>query len=198
MPDSAVHTEDIILEAAVEVFLDKGYDGARMQEIANQAGINKALLHYYFRNKEKLFVQAFEKLLATFLQGIVGNIKAGQNLESMIRHGAEEQLHFLRKHRKLPLFILNAFQQHPKLIKEVIDKVQFSTVAEMITIKISQTKNISKEEARIWFISFMSTRIFPFVAAELYKTLFSMEEEDYDSLLDKQKDFSLNLFFNLQ
>jgi AcrR family transcriptional regulator len=196
MSPSEVQTEDVILDAAVEVFLDKGYDGARMQEIANQAGINKALLHYYFRNKEKLFIKSFEKLFATFLTGLVGNMQAGTNLEIMLKNGAEQQLKFLKKHRKLPLFILNAFQQHPKLIKEVIDKVHFSTVAEMITFKIAQAKNITTEESRMWFISFMGTRIFPFVAAELYKTLFSMEEDEYEILLNKQKDFSIDLFFN--
>ena len=48
-------TEEKILEAAKEVFMKYGLYGARMQDIADTAGINKALLHYYFRSKEKLF-----------------------------------------------------------------------------------------------------------------------------------------------
>ncbi|HOI50037.1 MAG TPA: helix-turn-helix domain-containing protein, partial [Prolixibacteraceae bacterium] len=63
-------TEDKILDAAHEVFLRKGMDGARMQEIADEAGINKALLHYYFRSKEKLF----EAILATVLKKAFPNI----------------------------------------------------------------------------------------------------------------------------
>ncbi len=53
-------TEEKIFEAATDVFIEKGMDGARMQDIANQAGINKALLHYYYRTKEKLFTTVFE------------------------------------------------------------------------------------------------------------------------------------------
>ena len=57
------NTEEKILEAAKEVFMKYGLYGARMQDIADTAGINKALLHYYFRNKEKLFDQVFEGAL---------------------------------------------------------------------------------------------------------------------------------------
>jgi AcrR family transcriptional regulator len=60
-----ITTEEKILIAARKVFIEKGWDGARMQEIADNAGINKALLHYYFRNKEQLFKRVFA--------GIVGN-----------------------------------------------------------------------------------------------------------------------------
>src|SRR6478735_10691909 len=52
-------TEEKILNAAKKVFLTKGMDGARMQDIADKAGINKALLHYYFRSKDKLFERIF-------------------------------------------------------------------------------------------------------------------------------------------
>ena len=56
------NTENQILKAAREVFIAKGYEGARMQEIADRAGINKALLHYYFRSKEKLFEAVFSEI----------------------------------------------------------------------------------------------------------------------------------------
>ena len=63
-------TEQKILDAAKQVFLVKGLAGARMQEIADEAGINKALLHYYFRSKEKLF----EKILNEAFTNIIPNI----------------------------------------------------------------------------------------------------------------------------
>ena len=60
MVNSHLGTEEKILEAAKKIFHRKGYKGARMQEIADEADINKALLHYYFRSKEKLFEAVFE------------------------------------------------------------------------------------------------------------------------------------------
>jgi AcrR family transcriptional regulator len=64
-------TENLILEAARQVFLDKGLEGSRMQEIADRAGINKALLHYYFRNKQKLFERVFESVIASFFPQVL-------------------------------------------------------------------------------------------------------------------------------
>ena len=54
-------TEDKIFAAAEKIFLRDGYAGSRMQDIADLAGINKALLHYYFRSKDKLFERIFDK-----------------------------------------------------------------------------------------------------------------------------------------
>jgi AcrR family transcriptional regulator len=61
------NTEDRIVDAAKTVFINKGKDGARMQEIANEAGINKALLHYYFRTKNKLFEKVFSLVFGDVL-----------------------------------------------------------------------------------------------------------------------------------
>ncbi len=60
-------TEQKILEAARQVFLKKGWNGARMQEIADEAGINKALLHYYYRSKDKLFEAVFNEIFTQFI-----------------------------------------------------------------------------------------------------------------------------------
>ena len=66
MSEAEQNTEQKILDAAKEVFQKKGMTGARMQEIADKAGINKALLHYYYRTKEKLFEKAFEAAFSLF------------------------------------------------------------------------------------------------------------------------------------
>jgi AcrR family transcriptional regulator len=57
--ESEITTEQKIMDAAEHVFLDEGFSGARMQHIADRAGINKAMLHYYFRSKDKLFELVF-------------------------------------------------------------------------------------------------------------------------------------------
>ena len=69
-------TEQLILEAAKKVFFNKGFDGARMQEIADVAGINKALLHYYFRSKDKLFEAIFFDAFQQFIPRVVENMNA--------------------------------------------------------------------------------------------------------------------------
>ena len=60
--DKKLNAEQKIIEAAADIFETKGFEGARMQQIADKAGINKALLHYYFRSKDLLFEKVFLKL----------------------------------------------------------------------------------------------------------------------------------------
>ena len=66
LQESKPDTEERIVEAALSVFAAKGKDGARMQEIADAAGINKAMLHYYFRSKERLYEAVFKGVFQQF------------------------------------------------------------------------------------------------------------------------------------
>ena len=85
-------TEQKILLAASEVFLKKGRDGARMQEIADAAGINKALLHYYFRSKERLFRLVFRQELIDMLTNIFGIISTTDSFEVFLKKFISEYL----------------------------------------------------------------------------------------------------------
>ena len=78
-------TEQKIINAATVVFLEKGLDGARMQEIADQAGINKALLHYYFRSKDRLFQTVFQNEIKNLLRTILESAQATQNFEQFLQ-----------------------------------------------------------------------------------------------------------------
>ena len=65
-------TETHILDAARKVFVQNGFDGTTMQMIADESGINKALLHYYFRSKDRLFeavfIEAFSKMIPNLMK----------------------------------------------------------------------------------------------------------------------------------
>ena len=74
------NTEELILAAALEEFAEKGFHGARMQTIANRAGVNKALLHYYFRSKEQLYMTVLEPIGVAFCESVeprVGTLDPG-------------------------------------------------------------------------------------------------------------------------
>src|SRR5260221_3636388 len=77
-------TEGRILDAAHAVFVRRGTAGARMQEIAAEAGVNQALLHYYFRSKEQLAHAAFARAASQFLPAIVDVMASGAELEEKV------------------------------------------------------------------------------------------------------------------
>jgi len=92
MSESDHNTEKVILEAAKKVFIKKGLDGARMQEIADEAGINKALLHYYFRSKERLFEAIFSKIVQFAFPEMVGLFARLDKARAVVVGGLETVL----------------------------------------------------------------------------------------------------------
>src|ERR1700712_5053671 len=95
-------TEQKILAAAEEVFHEKGYDGARMQEIAEHAGINKGLLHYYFKTKDKLFEAIFSRALQHMISKIFGILEMELPLEDKIRLIVDQYMSMILKNPTLP------------------------------------------------------------------------------------------------
>src|SRR5258708_25095043 len=85
-------TEERILDAAHEVFVRRGTAGARMQEIAAEAGVNQALLHYYFRNKEQLSRAAFERAARGFIPAVVQAVASDGDLEHKVRRVVDLEL----------------------------------------------------------------------------------------------------------
>jgi AcrR family transcriptional regulator len=85
-PDKAYNTEEKIMEAAKKVFVSKGKAGTRMQEIADEAGINKSLLHYYYRSKEKLFGAVFKFAFSQFAPKITKVFSTEKNILEILEN----------------------------------------------------------------------------------------------------------------
>ena len=114
-------TEDKILEAAKNVFVSKGMDGARMQEIADEAGINKALLHYYFRSKERLFEAIFSGIIKMAFPKIMGILQSDAEIITKIEQVIDAYIDLLIKHPFIPGFVMKELNRDPSgLFKMVV------------------------------------------------------------------------------
>src|SRR5215203_3039208 len=100
-------TEQKIITAAKKVFLAKGLAGARMQDIADEAGINKAMLHYYFRSKDKLFEQIFTEVAGAFLPKVIDIIESDKPIFKKIETFCDGYITHVMKTPYMPIFILN-------------------------------------------------------------------------------------------
>src|SRR5689334_3493425 len=107
-------TEEKILSAARNVFLKKGMAGARMQDIADEAGINKAMLHYYFRSKEKLFERIFMELSQRFFPRLIMIFESDESLFRKIEMFVVEYIDQMRQTPYLPIFVLNEINRQPE------------------------------------------------------------------------------------
>src|ERR1700761_3412710 len=102
-----LNTENQIFEAALKVFHKKGLAGARMQEIADEAGINKSMLHYYFRSKEQLFSQVFLQSFKKFMGSVLPILNEPNTWEEKIPLVIDHYVNVLQSNPDLPLFVIN-------------------------------------------------------------------------------------------
>jgi TetR/AcrR family transcriptional regulator len=182
------NTEDRILAAAKKVFHTRGFDGARMQEIADEAGINKALLHYYYRNKENLFRAVFQDAFTQLLSGINEIFLSDRPFLSKIEILLDYYISFLSKNSYLPLFILNTLANKPEEIKIFLDKQDFSPLQLMDTIRNQMKKELHLDVDPFHiYINLLSVTVFPVVARPLIQTIFGFTAEQMDVFLEERK-----------
>jgi len=125
-------TQSKIFEAATEVFEEKGYTGARMQEIADRAGINKALLHYYFRTKDQLFMAVFHVLLKKMFEKILSIFMEEATFKEKMRRFLDEHIEFLIRNPKLPIFLLNEISRNPAMAEGLKETLQYAQLRDLI------------------------------------------------------------------
>ncbi|MCI1187928.1 TetR/AcrR family transcriptional regulator [Hymenobacter sp. DH14] len=177
-------TRDRILTIASEVFYQKGLSGARMQEIADQAGINKALLHYYFKSKEQLFDTVFQRALGEFLGGIGRVLNGEVPLRAKIEQYVAYTTTALAETPALAAFIVHELQQHPERLSEqfgsgqVIDFEQFRKQLAAAGPQF-QTPNAAEH----FFANMVALCVYPVLAAPLLAPLMHQAGPQYRRFL---------------
>jgi TetR/AcrR family transcriptional regulator len=181
-------TEEKILEAAKTVFHRKGYEGARMQEIADEACINKALLHYYFRTKENLFDAVFKSAFREIFTKLFSTVDAEVPLEEKLTNLVGAYIGFLQKNSYIPGFILNELSHNPEKIVEIFKTapVPPSMILKRMRKSLNDEK-MKKTEFRDLFINMVALCIFPIVARPMIQHLFEFSDPEYDQFIENRK-----------
>jgi AcrR family transcriptional regulator len=183
-------TEEKIKIAARKIFTQKGYSATRTRDIAEEAGINLALLNYYFRSKEKLFDLIMLESFHNFMQAMIvvfNNDKT--TLEEKVELIVANYIDLLVKDPDLPIFILSELRSNPKqlilkadLKKNMTQSHFFKQVQEAIKAgKIAQLNPMH------FLINIIGMAVFPFVASPLIKSINDLKQEEFDELMQQRK-----------
>jgi TetR/AcrR family transcriptional regulator len=193
MSENEKLTEEKIFEAATTVFEEEGLSGARMQSIADRAGINKALLHYYFRTKDHLFEAVFTKLARKMFMKFNPIFENNLSLEGKIRFFFKEHISFMQQNPKLPGFILNEINHNPQRIQKLIKNIEFKNLWLKI---LEQHKdelykyNITEETLPQIMTTIASLSVFPFAAKGILEVIFENMGVDFDNYIELRKNFA--------
>jgi AcrR family transcriptional regulator len=183
------NTEQRILNAAKKVFLKRGMAGARMQDIADEAGINKAMLHYYFRNKEKLFETIFIEVAQHFFPKLIMIFESDESLFKKIEMFATEYIDQMKQTPYLPIFILNEINRQPEtFIKKMMGNKRPPVKKFFLDIEAEIKRGIIKpiNPAQL-LLNIISLCIFPFVARPMFQMVMNMDKTMFDNMLEQRK-----------
>lgn len=195
-------TENRILQAAREVFTAKGRDGTRMQEIADRAGVNKTLLHYYFRSKEKLFYRVVESVIGELIRQVIRSSFSPAPFKVFLKRFITNHIDFLSQHQDMLGFLLWELKKDPQLIREVILK-QFdrlgSTPFEMLSERIGQA--VKKGEIRPvkpldFIINLASLDIFVMALLPVLAPVTALDSKQLQTLIQNRKKEVFRLLWN--
>ncbi|MBS1654989.1 MAG: TetR/AcrR family transcriptional regulator [Bacteroidetes bacterium] len=183
-------TEEKILEAAKKVFVQQGMAGARMQDIADEAGINKALLHYYFRSKEQLFEVIFKEAAARLFPTINQIFTSDASLFEKIENFCEEYISVIIENPYLPLFVLNEINRDPRFFFSKVwtgkTRPQPEKLIEQIEkeIKKGAIKRISPLQL---LMNLISMAVFPFVGKPMFMANLGLDELQFRAVMEQRK-----------
>lgn len=193
-------TELLILEAATAVFLENGYDGAKTQEIAQRAGINKALLHYYFRDKETLYNEVAKKVIGSFFQTIFQRILFEATFKDFLKNFINIYLNTISSRLEITRFFVWEIERNASTIKEIFDTqfAQHNIEIPVVTIirKAIEKGEIKPVDPYQLMISIVSVCIFPFLAKSIIAVVAPSINVLDSSFIHEREKFIYDLLWN--
>lgn len=190
--------EEEILNAAKDIFQQKGMAGARMQEIADKAKINKALLHYYYRSKQLLFEAVFKNAFNLLAPQIEKVLNDDTDLFEKIRNFTNNYVSFVIKHPYLPNFVIQELNRNPEFIEKLRASENFPSTEKFklqVVTAINEGK-IRTIESEQLLINIIAMNIFPFIGEPLLMALTNVDKKKYDELLQNRKTEAAEFIIN--
>lgn len=188
-----------ILSAAREVFHRAGFDGARTKDIADAAGINKALLHYYFRSKDDLFEAVFQDAFRTHFQPIIQVMGTDLPLEEKVTTFVAAYIDTILQHPYIPGFVIHELNRNPQRMANLavtMNRGAITTFLDQIRQGITSGR-YRQMDPRQALASLMSLTLFPFIAAPVIRGMFTLDDPAFHAFILERKQEIPRMFFAL-
>lgn len=193
----STQTEQRILDAAHRVFLRRGSAGARTQEIADEAGVNKALLHYYFRTKERLASAVFARAASRLLPPVIAALASDEELETKIERVIDIELDVLLRHPYLPGYIISELTHNPARAKQLIAGLTGMAIEELAPHVLDVVARQIRARAREgkmrpiapdqFILNLLSLCVFPFAARPMVQAVLNLDDDAFADLIARRR-----------
>lgn len=188
MTRNSHQTRELILNSATAVFTEKGYDGARMQEIADRAGINKALVHYYFTGKKELFKTVFSEMMGLFIPHLIQTVTNTAQIREKVGGIIDMYVDFFSKNSFIPVFIIREMTNNPSFFSDYLRNKGLVPDFIIHVLKDSWPGSHDENYVRHMIVDTISLCIFPIAAKPVLKEmLFDGNESRWEEFIQNRK-----------
>jgi AcrR family transcriptional regulator len=191
-------TEGRILDAAHAVFVRHGTAGARMQDIAREARVNQALLHYYFRSKDRLAEAVFKRTAGQLFHEVVQIMASDTPLAAKVDRVVQVEIDHLSRTPGLPGYIISELHHHPERVRQLIATLTGATpedVRPRVVQKVRQQIDAASRAGELrplapeqFLVNLLSLCVFPFAARPMLMVLLGLDDREFDLFIKKRRE----------
>lgn len=190
--------EEKIIAVAKEVFIEKGFDGASMSDIAARVGINRPTLHYYYRTKDKMFQTVFLSIIQSFIPKIQDVlVDDNKPFSEKIRIVVDTYLEVAKNNPYMPMFVMREINRNAKDFIKAVKPVYMDKFLNQIAIYLQSAMDkgdIKQVPLRIVFNTFYGLMSFPFLSKDL---IFMESDKEFNDLIDEWKPYMVDQMIHL-
>ncbi len=182
-------TEQKIISSAEKLFYRKGKAGTSMQDIADDAGINRTLLNYYFRSKDKLFEAVFRNALASFVPSLAEMLHSDISFKAYVPRLIETIVDAMLENPQIPIFVLQELSSNPERMPQIIKDMGIDRNVVVHKLKSEQWKVLGDHmDPKQVILNLLSLCIFPFAARPVVtEILFNGDNDAYIAAMKQRK-----------
>jgi len=184
-------TKEIILQAAKQEFICKGFEATRMRSIADKAEVNKGLLYYYFKSKEALVSEIFSETFVALFKDLKRVFTSPSDIFQKIEEGVAVYIDFTTKNQDIPLFIVSEMSRDPKQHIQRMKRLGLTPPFKEMARSIAQSQEEGIIRADItpkqFVLNMISLVLFPVVAKSMVKYMHELNEKEFKEMLEERK-----------
>ena len=180
-----------IIATAQRLFIEKGYAETSMSDIALAAGINRPVLHYYFRTKERMFQAVFGPIVLSFLPRLSGIIRQeGKSLPDRIGEVVDIYANIFVENPNLPLFIVREIHRDPEYLLKALRGLQIERYLQPLLDTLREEMGEDRWNSvslPFLFYTFYGLLVVPFLSKGMGMQVFFKTEEEFRGMLSRWK-----------
>jgi len=188
-------SEQRILDAADAVFVRRGTDGARMQEIAEEAGVNKALLHYYYRTKDGLAQAVFRRVASAFMPVIIETMASDLSLEAKAEKVVQHYLEVFARRPYLPGYLISEVTHHPGRLPPLFAAIAGTQIKKRVLTKLAQqieervrAGTLAPMAPEQFLVNIISLCVFPFAARPIIMVALGLDAKGFERFIAQRRE----------